>query len=147
MALMITLVDKDALAAASSIRQLLQQLSYIAGPVFAGVLLVVAGLSGAYWVDVATFGAALLALLTISSVPLADGGRRFGLDSIVEGFSFLRGRRAIQACFIADLNATVLGMPTALFPAIALTKFHGGTHVLGLLYAAPNIGAFTMALF
>ena len=147
MALMITLVDKDSLAAASSIRQLLQQLSYIAGPVFAGVLLVVAGLSGAYWVDVATFGAALLALLTISSVPLADGGRRFGLDSIVEGFSFLRGRRAIQACFIADLNATVLGMPTALFPAIALTKFHGGAHYLGYLYAAPTIGSFVMAVF
>lgn len=146
MALMITLVDKESIAAASSIRQLLQQLSYIVGPVVAGALLVVSGLAGAYWVDVATFGAALLALFTISSVPLVDGGRKFGLGSIVEGFSFLRGKRAIQACFIADLNATVLGMPTALFPAIALTKFHGGAHFLGLLYAAPTIGSFIMAL-
>lgn len=147
LALMINLVDKESLAAATSIRQLLQQLSYIVGPAVAGLLLALFSLETAYWVDVATFGAALLALFTISSMPLADGGRRFGVSSIVEGFQFLKGKRAIQGCFIADLNATVLGMPTALFPAIALTKFHGGTHVLGLLYAAPNIGAFTMALF
>ncbi len=146
MALMITLVDRESLAAASSIRQLLQQLSYIVGPVVAGALLALSGLAGAYWVDVATFGAALLALVSISSVPLAGGGRKFGLSSIVEGFTFLRGKRAIQACFIADLNATVLGMPTALFPAIALTKFHGGAHFLGLLYAAPTVGSFSMAL-
>lgn len=146
MALMITLVDRESLAAASSIRQLLQQLSYIVGPVVAGVLLAASGLAGAYWADVATFGAALIALFTISSVPLVGGGRKFGLGSIVEGFSFLRGKRAIQACFIADLNATVLGMPTALFPAIALAKFHGGADLLGLLYAAPTVGSFSMAL-
>lgn len=147
MALMITLVDADSLAAATSIRQLLQQLSYIVGPAVGGLLLAAFGLKGAYWVDVATFGAALFALFTISSVPHVGGGRAFGLSSVIEGFQFLKGKRAIQGCFIADLNATILGMPTALFPAIALSKFHGGTHVLGLLYAAPNVGAFVMALF
>ncbi len=147
MALMINLVDRESLAAASSIRQLLQQLSYIVGPALGGLLLAVFGLTTAYWVDVATFGGALIALYTIAPVPPVDGGRKFGLSSLVEGFTFLRGKRAIQGCFIADLNATILGMPTALFPAIALTKFHGGTHVLGLLYAAPNVGSFSMALF
>ncbi len=147
MALMINLVDSESLAAANSIRQLLQQLSYIVGPAFAGLLLAVFGLTTAYWVDVATFGAAVVALLSVSPVPPVDGGRKFGLSSVVEGFQFLKGKRAIQGCYVADLNATILGMPTALFPAIALTKFHGGTHVLGLLYAAPNIGSFTMALF
>jgi MFS family permease len=147
MALMINLVDKESLAAASSIRQLLQQLSYIIGPAVAGAILALWGLTTAYWIDVATFGAALLALYTVAPVPLVDGGRKFGLSSIIEGFQFLKGKRAIQGCFIADLNATILGMPVALFPAIALTKFHGGTHVLGLLYAAPNVGSFSMALF
>ena len=147
MALMINLVDRDSIAAANSIRQLLQQLSYIIGPAIAGALLAGLGLTAAYWVDVATFGAALAALYTIAPVPPVDGGRRFGLSSVLEGFAFLKGKRAIQGCFVADLNATILGMPVALFPAIALTKFHGGTHVLGLLYAAPNVGSFTMALF
>ena len=44
---------------------------------------------------------------------------------------------------MADLNAMVLGMPTALFPAVALSHFHGGPEVLGYLYAAPGAGALT----
>jgi MFS family permease len=32
-------------------------------------------------------------------------------------------------------------MPRALFPAIALNRFHGGATVLGLMYAAPYAGA------
>jgi MFS-type transporter involved in bile tolerance (Atg22 family) len=36
----------------------------------------------------------------------------------------------------------VFGMPRALFPAIGVTWFHGGASTVGLLYAAPPIGAF-----
>ena len=54
---------------------------------------------------------------------------------------YLRGRQAIQGCFVADLNAMILGMPTALFPAIALEHFHGGPQTVGYLYAAPGAGA------
>ena len=42
---------------------------------------------------------------------------------------------------MADLNAMILGMPTALFPAIALDHFHGGPQTVGYLYAAPGAGA------
>ena len=42
---------------------------------------------------------------------------------------------------MADLNAMILGMPTALFPAIALEHFHGGPQTVGYLYAAPGVGA------
>ena len=42
---------------------------------------------------------------------------------------------------MADLNAMILGMPTALFPAIALEHFHGGPQTVGYLYAAPGAGA------
>ena len=59
----------------------------------------------------------------------------------MEGFRYLRGRQVIQGCFLADLNAMVLSMPMSLFPAIALSHFHGGPEVLGYLYAAPGAGA------
>jgi MFS family permease len=32
-------------------------------------------------------------------------------------------------------------MPRALFPALALHRFHGGADILGLMYAAPYAGA------
>ena len=43
--------------------------------------------------------------------------------------------------FLVDSNAMVFGMPRALFPALALHRFHGGADILGLMYAAPYAGA------
>jgi len=40
----------------------------------------------------------------------------------------------------------VFGMPRALFPALAATRFGGGSSVTGLLYAAPAVGALVGAL-
>jgi MFS family permease len=40
----------------------------------------------------------------------------------------------------------VLGMPRALFPALALVRFHGGAETVGLLYSAPGAGALVGAL-
>lgn len=38
------------------------------------------------------------------------------------------------------------GMPRALFPALAISVFHGGARTLGYLYAAPAAGALVGAL-
>ncbi len=40
----------------------------------------------------------------------------------------------------------IFGLPRALFPAVALTLYHGGPRLLGLLYSAPGVGAVVMAL-
>jgi predicted MFS family arabinose efflux permease len=58
----------------------------------------------------------------------------------------VRGRQAIQGAYLIDVNAMVFGMPRALFPALAATRFGGGAQVLGLLYAAPGAGALLGAL-
>jgi MFS family permease len=43
--------------------------------------------------------------------------------------------------FLVDINAMVFGMPRALFPAIGIEWFHGGAGTVGLLAAAPSVGA------
>lgn len=108
----------------------------------AGVLLGAFNVSVVFWVDVATFGAAIISVFSISPSLPQGGGTRFGIDSIKEGFSYLKGRQAIQGVFIADINAMVLGMPTSLFPAIGLVHFHGSAETVGLLYSASGVGAF-----
>jgi len=40
----------------------------------------------------------------------------------------------------------VFGMPRALFPALALKRFHGGAGILGLMYAAPYAGALAASI-
>jgi MFS family permease len=42
--------------------------------------------------------------------------------------------------FAADLNAMVLGMPLALFPAINAARFGGSAQTLGVLYSAVGVG-------
>jgi len=48
--------------------------------------------------------------------------------------------------FSADLVAMIFGMPSALFPALALSVFGIGARGLGLLYAAPAAGALVGSL-
>ena len=142
-AVQMALVDKESFVAANVLRQLLQQISLVAGPSVAGLLIAALSphLDWVYWIDVISTLGALQAVLRLDPLPPQGGGRRFSLSSIQEGFAFLRGRRIIQACFYADLNATILGLPTSLFPYMAFTHFHGGAKTYGLLMAAPGIGA------
>ena len=43
--------------------------------------------------------------------------------------------------FAVDASAMVFGMPSALFPAIALHRLGGNAATVGYLYAAPYAGA------
>jgi Bacterial protein of unknown function (DUF894). len=69
------------------------------------------------------------------------------MEAIREGLRFARERRAILGSFVIDLDAMIFGMPTALFPVLALDVFGTGPTGLGLLAAAPAAGAFLGALF
>ena len=144
-AVMNTIVDRESLVSAATLRQLITQIATIIGPSIGGILIAEFSISAVYWVDFVSFGASLSAVVMLSAHPPRGGATKFGLRSVVEGFTFLKGRQVIQACFVADLNAMILGMPTALFPALGIHHFHGGSRTVGLLYAAPGIGAFIAA--
>jgi MFS family permease len=140
------LVKPSQLVAAYSFNQVSFQLAIVAGPAIAGLLLAKVGLAWTYGLDAASFVILFVALLFISPLPPADGAKRAGVGSIVEGFRYLRGRQVIQGVYLIDLNAMIFGMPRALFPAMAANIFHGGTATLGLLYSAPGFGALLGAL-
>ena len=138
---LMSIVDKELLMSASALRSMLGQFSQIIGPTVGGLLLAVTHVEVVYWINAASFLVVVATVMTISAHVPKGGTTRFGWNSIAEGFAFLRGRQAVQGCFIADLNATILGMPTSIFPAIATGQFHGGPRTIGLLYAAPGIGS------
>jgi MFS family permease len=145
------LVRRSEVPAANAMFQALFQFGGVAGPAIAGLLLAGTGIKFVYWADAASFGAAFLAVLLIAAQPPAardrvPGRARRRLPSLTEGFAYLRGRPSLQGAFLIDINATVLGMPRALFPALAATAFGGGAVTVGLLYAAPGAGALIGAL-
>ena len=88
-------------------------------------------------------------LRRIEADPLPPLGvvTRPGLAAIREGLAYTRQRRAILGSFVIDLNAMIFGMPTSLFPVLALDVFGTGPAGLGLMAAAPAAGAFVAAVF
>lgn len=147
-ALVVNLVERDDIVTANALWQLLAQISVVVGPALAGLLLPRIGLSSLYGLDAASYVAAAVGCARLPTVPLEAGtGGGLSLRSFADGMRFLRGQRLMQAVYLIDLNAMVFGMPRALFPALALGRYHGGASVLGLLYAAPGAGALCIALF
>ncbi len=108
-------------------------------------LLAVVGLGGAYAIDIATFAASLFAIWLLPPVPPAPDADRPSLQSIVDGFRYVRKKKVLLGIFVVDTNAMIFGMPRALFPAFA-EKLGGGAGILGLLYAAPFAGALVASL-
>jgi MFS family permease len=140
-AAVVALVDQESLVAANALRQLLFQVALVVGPASAGLLIARIGPAGVYWLDVASFGVAIVAVAGLPALRPTGGGTRAGLRSILEGFRYLRGRQVLQGTFIIDLDAMIFGMPRALFPAVGISQFHGGATAVGYLYAAPGAGA------
>jgi len=145
-ALMPGLVPADQLAASQALQSIYSQTAAIAGPAFGGVLIEAAGIGWAYVIDGATFAASLAAVLRVAPAPAVGDVARQTLESLRDGWRFLRGQPVILGTFVLDTNAMIFGMPQALFPAIAAHHFNSGARVVGLLYAAPSAGALLAAL-
>ncbi len=140
------LVPAERLPSAIALGQLNFQIASVVGPALAGLIIATLGLPAAYGLDVATFAASFVALVAIAPLPPHATAARPGLAAIREGLSFVMSRRVILSTFVIDLDAMIFGMPTSLFPALALDVFHAGPTGLGLLAAAPAVGALLGAL-
>ena len=105
------------------------------------------GFGAAYAIDLATYGALFLAAFLMRPMPPdREPGSATGWAAVKEGFAFVRRNRLIQSTFVIDLIAMIFGMPQALFTFLAISQFHRGLEVVGLLFAAPAVGAFVGAL-
>jgi MFS family permease len=142
------LISVELLPSAVALNQLLWNTAMIAGPALAGVIIAKLGLSWAYAIDLATYGAAIgaVALLPSQMPKRGDELAKTGWHAIKESFDFVRGRAVLRATFVVDLVAMIFGMPRALFPILAVTQFHKGPEVVGVLFSAIAAGAVIGAL-
>lgn len=143
-----SLVEPEELVAAYSLFQIIMNGATVLGPSLAGVIIATANVSWCFLLDAITFFALVLATFFMSPMPppiVHTGAKVFG--AIAEGFRYVRANAVVQAVYLVDLNAMVFGLPRALFPAVTKHIYHGGPEILGLLYAAPGIGALVMAIF
>jgi hypothetical protein len=140
------LVGRALLPSAMALNQTLGNIASAGVPAIAGLLIATVGLPFNYGIEVLVFLAGAALIFKVPNIPTEGGGRKFGLSSIMEGLRYIKGRKVIQSILLIDFNAMVFGMPTALFPAIGTEVFGGDAFTVGLLYAAPGVGALIAAL-
>ncbi|XCM84169.1 MFS transporter [Kitasatospora sp. HUAS MG31] len=139
------LVPREQLPAANALNTVGMNLGMTVGPMLGGLLIGVYGAQAAYLIDTVAFGATLYAMWRLPAMrPLTDNGRR---ASVLDGLRFLRDQPNLRTSFLADLAAMIFGLPRALFPALAVGFYGGGPGTVGLLVAAPAVGALIGALF
>ena len=141
------LVPREAIAHAISLATMVWQTANIAGPVAGGLLYAVAG-EVAYGVALALVAFAALLVLTIGSVAQPNhAGEEMTLPTLFAGFAYIRKERIVLGAISLDLFAVLLGGAVALLPVYARDILEVGPWGLGLLRAAPGIGAILMALY
>lgn len=141
------LVPKEAIAHAISLTTMIWQVANIAGPVAGGLLYGLAG-EVAYGVALLLVAAAALLVLMIGRVPQTNhAGDETTLSTLFAGFAFIRKERIVLGAISLDLFAVLLGGAVALLPVYARDILEVGPWGLGLLRAAPGVGAVAMALY
>jgi MFS family permease len=144
------LVPLSLLPSAVALGATMMQFGAVLGPMLAGALLPVLGLSTLYLLDTVALCLALVAVWKLPALPPLNGpSRRAGLRDVLDGFRYLATKKILLASFLVDIIAMVAGMPRALFPEMAERTFGdptGGGIALGWLYAAIPLGALACGL-
>jgi MFS family permease len=122
------------------------QLASILGPAVAGLIIAFSGSVTFIYVFTAigaiTF-TILLSLIKGRQLPLAAKSATWA--SLVEGFKFMRDTKVILAAITLDMFAVLFGGAVALLPIYATDILNVGPQGLGIMRAAPSIGALLMA--
>jgi len=122
------------------------QLASIVGPAVAGLIVAFSGNVTIIYIF-AAIGAitftVLLSLIKGRRLPLARKSATW--SSLTEGFRFMRDTKVILAAITLDMFAVLFGGAVALLPIYATDILHVGPQGMGIMRAAPSIGALLMA--
>jgi len=140
-----SLVPKEQLTQAMALSTSAMKIAVIGGPALGGFVYA-AGASVVYGV---CFALNLVSLVTVSSIPrvLHKSKEPVSWNSVFAGFAFLWNHRVALGAISLDLFAVLLGSVTALLPIYAKDILYVGPWGLGLLRAAPAVGALAMGIY
>ncbi|MBF6589174.1 MAG: MFS transporter [Ktedonobacterales bacterium] len=146
-ALLAQVVPEATFANAATWNSSAWQLAAVAGPALGGALIAFLGHATVVYALYALFGLVNIALIArVSPRPTAPAPREAPMRALFAGVRFLGRTPVLLAAITLDLFAVLLGGATTLLPIFALDILHVGASGLGLLRAAPAVGAVGMAL-
>ncbi|MHB1310963.1 MAG: MFS transporter [Gemmatimonadaceae bacterium] len=123
------------------------QLAAVLGPAVGGVMYALGGTVLAYSVDAALVTTGLLAIATVRHRSVLDLAHTEEVStSLASGLRFVFSKPMLVGALSLDLFSVFFGGATALLPVFAAEILQVGPEGLGLLRAAPAIGAVVMSL-
>jgi len=123
------------------------QASTILGPAFGGILYAASrGPSVVYMVALVTAMGATISSFRIKPEVKARPREPMSLKTVFAGLHYIWNKKLILGAISLDLFAVLLGGAVALLPVYAREILHTGPWGLGLLRAAPGVGAALMAV-
>jgi len=144
-ALLPSLVPREMLVRAMAFRSMVFQVSVIGGPAVGGLLFALHA-EVVYGVAAALAGIAFVGMLLFRSGRESAGGSSPGLAHLFAGVRLVRRTPVLFGAISLDLFAVLFGGTVALLPVFAKDILEVGPAGLGVLRAAPAIGAVCMAV-
>jgi len=144
-ALLPNVVPPSLFSRAVAVNSTTWQLSTIVGPAIGGIVYLL-GAPVVYGTVAALLTLAVILMLGVNAPAPRRASGSVGFDSLLEGLRFVFRRRTILGAISLDLFAVLFGGATALLPAYASDILKVGPDGLGLLRAAPGVGAAAIAL-
>lgn len=142
------LVHKKDFTSAVSLNSVMVQIARIFGPTIAGIIIAQSNLQLIYAINAFSFLTVLFALYFIKTSGMAEGSLvSVSFKTIFEGILFVRSKTIIWSTMLLDFVSTFFSSATILLPIFAKDILKAGPTELGLLYAAPSIGAVIMGVF
>jgi len=122
------------------------QTAAILGPVVGGLLYGVNAVS-AYSVALVFLVIAAVLVFMIPKPPQRNAANKVDMEQILAGFRFIFGEKIVLGAISLDLFAVLLGGAVALMPIFARDILELGPWGLGMLRAAPGVGAIVVAVW
>jgi MFS family permease len=120
----------------------------ILGPAVAGITVAAIGEGWCFFSNAISYLAVIIGLILMTITPRKRSGRTVsGLESVLEGFRFVRQTGPILALLLLLALVSLTGMPYAvLMPIFADKILHSGARGLGLLMGSTGVGALAATL-
>jgi MFS family permease len=124
------------------------EVAAIAGPALGGFLFGFFGITISYVADVVLMIAGLALVISIDKRPLPAETTEQGVyDKIKAGLKFVFNNSIVLSAISLDLFAVLFGGAVALLPIFAAEILKVGPEGLGILRAAPSVGALMVAVY
>jgi MFS family permease len=145
-ALFALILPRDQYARAAGVGSSIFQFGLVFGPALGGALVGWANMTTAYALSaaLALSAAITLLLLRVDEPPPAKPSPVF--SSIGEGLRFVFSNQIILGAQALDMFAVLFGGAIAMLPAFIRDIFHYGPEGLGILRAAPAVGAIIIGI-